>query len=166
MSDTNPSQNPADADEEAQDITGILMTMSADLVRLVVLEVRLFGHTVLAMLALTVIMALLLVGGWLFIGAALVVALASLPVFNLAGAMLTVALAHLAIVVLMFWWLRFITRDLTFRESRASVDGLVNHARLVVGAAVQQAVQQQAEQQPAQQPEPQQASRPEQKSAI
>ncbi|MBE0486827.1 hypothetical protein, partial [Marinobacter sp.] len=124
MSDTNPSQNLADANEEAQDITAILMTMSADLVRLLVLEVRLFGHTVLAMLALTVIMALLLVGGWLFIGAAVVMVLASLPMFNLAGAMLTVALAHLIIAVLMFWRLRFITRDLTFRESRASVNSL------------------------------------------
>lgn len=158
MNDTDPSQHAVDETEDTQDITRILMTLSADLVRMVALEVRLFGHTVLAMLALTVMIALLLVGGWLFIGAALVMALASLQVFNLAGALLTVALAHLVIAVLVFWRLRFITGDLTFRESRASVDGLVTHARAVVDTAVQQAVQQPAEQQAEQQAEQKSAS--------
>ena len=54
-----------------------------------------------------------------------------------------VALAHLISALLVFWRLRFITRDLTFRESRASVDALVSHARLVVEAVVQQQAEQQ-----------------------
>jgi len=165
VNDKDPSQHTVGNDEEAQDVTRILRALSADLKRLVALEARLFGHTVLAMLALTVIIALLLVGGWLFFGAALVMALASFQVFSQAGALLMVALAHLVIAALMYWRLRFITRDLTFRESRASVDGLVSHARLVVAAVVQQSVQQQAEQQETQHAEPPQEPQPEQKSA-
>lgn len=85
MNNADPSRHAAAANEEAQDITGLMITLSADLARLVGLEARLFGYTVLAILALTVVIALLLVGGWLFIGAALVMSLASLQVFSLGG---------------------------------------------------------------------------------
>ncbi len=118
-----------------RDITRILKAISADMVRLAVVEARLFGHTVLAMIGLTVVIALLLVGGWLFTGVALVMVLASLEAFSLTGALLTVALAHLVLAGLAFWRLRHITRDLTFRESRAGVNSLLAHARSRVDTA-------------------------------
>lgn len=114
--------------------THILKSLSADMLRLVGVEARLFGHTLLTMIGITVVIALLLVGCWLFAGAALVVALAGLGAFNLTGALLTVALAHLVIAALAFWRMRHITRDLTFRESRASANSLLTHARSPVDA--------------------------------
>lgn len=129
MKEVDPIQNMAGENDGNRDITGILKSMSADIIRLVGVEARLFGHTVLAMLGLTVVVALLLVSSWLFIGAALATALTSLQAFTLTGALLTVALAHLVLAVLALWRLRYITRDLTFRESRASVNSLLSHAR-------------------------------------
>lgn len=129
MKEVDPIQNTAGGSDGIRDITRILKSMSADMVRLVVVEARLFGHTALAMLGLTVVVALLLVSCWLFIAAALAVALASLQAFSLTGALLTVALAHLVLAALAIWRLRYITRDLTFRESRASVNNLLSHAR-------------------------------------
>ncbi len=120
-----------------QYITRILKIMSADMVRLVLVEARLFGHTALKMIGLTVVTAMLLVSSWLFVGAALVMTLASLQAFSLTGALLTVALAHLVLAALAFWRLRHIARDLKFSESRASVNSLLNHARSLVGAAEQ-----------------------------
>lgn len=129
MKEVDPIQNTAGGSDGNRDITGILKSMSADMIRLVGVEARLFGHTVLAMLGLTVVVALLLVSSWLFIAAALAVALASLQAFSLTGALLTVALAHMVLAALALWRLRYITRDLTFRESRASVNSLFSHAR-------------------------------------
>lgn len=123
------------ADDTAAGIEGIreipraVKAISADMIRLVVVEARLFGRTALTMIGLTVAIALLLAGGWLFTGAALVMALASLHAFSAAGALLTVALVHVAVAALAFWRLRHITRDLTFRESRASVSSLLTQAR-------------------------------------
>ncbi|MCA1769597.1 MAG: hypothetical protein LC652_06450, partial [Halomonas sp.] len=76
MNEADPSQDPDGASDGIRDIMRTLKSMSADMVRLVVVETRLFGHTVLAMIGLTVVIALLLVGVWLFAGAALVMALA------------------------------------------------------------------------------------------
>lgn len=149
--------NEADTPREASGgsdgiwrITHILKTMSADMVRLVVVEARLFGHTVLAMIGLTVTVALLLAGGWLFAGAALAMLLAGLQAFSLAGALLTVALVHLVLAGLAFWRLRYITRDLTFRESRASVNSLLIHAQSVVAAAERQADEERQSEEPGQ----------------
>lgn len=137
MKQTDHTKDTAGASDDIHDITHNLKTLSADMARLVLVEARLFGHTVLAMLGLTLVVALLLVSSWLFIGAALVVALASLPFFNLMGALLTVALTHLVLAALALWRLRHITRDLTFRESRASVNSLLNHARSQANVAEQ-----------------------------
>lgn len=134
MKETDSPEDMAGESDGIRDLTRILKTMSTDMVRLVVVEARLFGHTVLAMIGLTVVIALLLGGGWLFAGAALVVVLASLQAFSLTGALLTVALAHLVLAGLAFWRLRHVTRDLTFRESRTSVDSLLTHARSLVDA--------------------------------
>jgi uncharacterized membrane protein YqjE len=137
MKEADLSQAVADGTDDVREITRILKTMSVDMVRLIGLEARLFGYTVLAMIGLTVMIALLLVGAWLFAGAALVAMLASFQVFNLMGALLTVALAHLLLAALAYWRLRHITRDLTFRESRASVNGLLNQAQSPLEAAMQ-----------------------------
>lgn len=129
-----------DADGGSNDILGIahiLKNMSADIVHLVMVEARLCGHTALAMIGLTLVIALLLVGGWLFTGAALVVSLTSLQTFSLPGAMLTVALVHLLFAALAFWRLRYIRRDLTFRESRASVNNLLNNVQSLIDTAGQ-----------------------------
>lgn len=128
MKDNNPTQNATEVNDGIRDTTGMLKNLSADMARLVLVEARLFGHTLLAMLGLTLVIALLLVSSWLFIGAALVVALASLQAFSLTGALLTVALLHLLLAALAMWRLRYITRDLTFRQSRASIHRLFNHA--------------------------------------
>jgi len=133
--ETGPSRDAAGGSDDTRDIVSILKSMSADMVRLVVVEARLFGHTALTMIGLTVVMTMLLVSSWLFIGAALAMALASLQAFSLTSALLTVALAHLGLAALAFWRLRYITRDLKFRESRASVNSLLDHARSLVDAA-------------------------------
>lgn len=135
MKETDPIQDTEGKSDGILNIASILKTMSADMVRLVVVETQLCGHTALAMIGLTVVIALLLVAGWLFTGAALVVALTSLQVFNLIGAMLMVALAHLVFAALAFWRLRYIKRDLTFRESRASINNLLSNAQSLVDAA-------------------------------
>lgn len=135
MKEAETLQDAANASGDIRDITQILKAMAADIVRLVGVEARLFGHTVLAMIGLAAVMALLLVSSWLFIGAALAVALASLQAFSLTGALLTVALTQLVLAALIFWRLRHITRDLTFRQSRASVNSLLSHARPPADAA-------------------------------
>lgn len=135
MTEPDSSQDIADGIEDIRDIARTVKNLSADMVRVVGVEARLFGYTVLVVIGLAVIIALLLVGGWLFIGAAAVMALASLQVFNPTGALLTVALAHLALAALAYWRLRRITRDLTFPESRASVNSLLDHARSPADAA-------------------------------
>ena len=125
-------EDPANESDGIGNITRVLRALSADMVRVVTVEAQLFGHTALTMIVLSLVIALLLVGGWLFAGAALVMALASLQAFSLTGALLTVALAHLVLAALAFWRLRHITRDLTFRESRASVNSVLTHARSLV----------------------------------
>lgn len=137
MKDTDSSRDEADENDGTRGITRILKALSADIVHLVLVEARLFGHTALVMVGLTVVMALLLVSSWLFIGAALVNMLASLQAFSLTGALLTVALAHLVLAALIFWRLRYMIRDLTFRESRASVNSMLAHARSLLDAAGQ-----------------------------
>lgn len=131
MKEDDFTRKEGDASEEVSGIPQALKTLSADMLRVVMVEARLFGHTVLAMIGLAVMIALLLVGGWLFAGAALVMALSSLQLFSLTGAILTVALVHLLLAALALWRLRYIARDLTFRESRASVNSLRIHARAV-----------------------------------
>lgn len=135
MKESDCGQGDQDPVAEGGDITHSLKAMSADMVRLVLVESRLFGLTALAMIGLSLVMALLLVSSWLFVGAALVMALASLQAFNLMGALLTVALAHLLLAALAFWRLRHIAGDLGFRESRASVNGLLGRARSLVEPA-------------------------------
>ncbi|MCH8531885.1 MAG: hypothetical protein LAT65_13630 [Saccharospirillum sp.] len=136
---TNPNLiEEALADKEIEhDITHILSKMSSDLAHLVVVEAKLFGHTVLAMIWLTIIIALMLVGGWLFAGAALAMFMASLQFFNLTGALLVVALVHLLFAALGYWRLKHITRDLKFNESRTSASNLLTHARSLVDTAEQ-----------------------------
>lgn len=131
MKEDDFAREEGDAGEDVSGIPQALKNLSADMLRVVVVEARLFGHTVLAMIGLTVMIALLLVGGWLFAGAALVVVLSNLQIFSLAGAILAVALVHLLLAALALWRLRYIARDLTFRESRASVNSLLIHARAV-----------------------------------
>ncbi|WP_143142732.1 hypothetical protein [Marinospirillum alkaliphilum] len=110
----------------------------ADLLKLIAVEAKLFGYTALTMVALSLSIALLMVGGWLFAGVALVMVLANLSVFSLTGALLAVALLHLVLAALVFWRLVFITRDLTFRESRASMDNLLTHARTLVDRSLEE----------------------------
>lgn len=133
--ESDPSRDAAGDSNGIRDITRMLKAISADMVHLSVVEARLFGHTALAMIGLTVVIALLLVGGWLFTGTALVVALADLQAFSLTGALLTVALTHVVLAALAFWRLRHIARDLTFRESRAAINTLLTRGRSLVDAA-------------------------------
>lgn len=128
-------QDAAGENDDNRDTTRILKTLLADMARLVIVEAKLFGHTVLAMVGLTLVIAMLLLGGWLFTGAGLVVALANLQAFSLMDALLTVALAHLVLASLACWRLRVIIRDLTFRESRASMNSLLVQARSAGDAA-------------------------------
>lgn len=138
MNDTKSSQSAVTDTDAVRDILRMLKSMTADLARLLALEAKLFGHTILAMIGLTIMITLFLVGGWLYAGAALAKALANLQFFNLTGALLTVALAHLALAVLGYWRLRYITRDLTFQESRTSASNLLAHARAYAAEAKEQ----------------------------
>lgn len=126
MNEAEPNQDTAD---DLQDITHVLKSLSSDVIRLVVVEARLFGHTVLAMVRLCLVIMLLMVGGWVLAGAAAVMALATLETFSLTGALVTVAMANFALAALACWRLRHITRDLMFHESWTSVNTLIAHAR-------------------------------------
>ncbi|QEW07523.1 phage holin family protein [Nitrincola iocasae] len=135
MTEKDSVQDNASDKDNIEDITSIFRTLSADMLHLVVVETKLFGHTLLAMIGLSLVIALLVIGGWLFTGAAVAMALVSLQAFSLTSALLTVALINLVLATLTFWRLRYITRDLTFRQSRASVNSLITHARTVVDTA-------------------------------
>lgn len=135
MKETDPSPDPTGDRESIWDITHILKTLSADMLELLMVEARLFGRTALVLVGLAVVIALLLVSGWLFTAAALTWTLANLEFFSLAGALLTVALAHLLLAILALWRLRVLIRDLAFRESLASVNTLFTLARSLAGAA-------------------------------
>ncbi|MBF0256395.1 MAG: hypothetical protein HQL47_08040 [Gammaproteobacteria bacterium] len=140
MKETSPAEDDqatAGEDVGIRDILRILQTMSADMLSLVMVEARLFGHTALAMIGLALVIALLLVSSWLFIGAALVIALTSLQAFSLTTALLTVALAHLLLATFAFWRLRYSMRDLRFHQSRASAQSVLAHARSVLEASEQ-----------------------------
>ncbi|WP_111641837.1 hypothetical protein [Marinimicrobium alkaliphilum] len=134
MNETDSSEKTTEAADDTWSIARILRAMSADIARLIVVEAKLFGHTVLVMIGLTVVISMLLVGGWLFAGAAAVMALASLQAFSVMGALLTVALVNMVLAALVFWRLRCVMRDLRFRNSRSSVNTLVILARSLVGA--------------------------------
>ena len=125
MNQTDTSRDDACENGSIFEIPHILKNMSADMLRLVTIEAQLAGHTVLAMLGLSLAIAMLVLVGWLFAGAAVATALAALPAFNMAGALSTVALVHLLVAALAYWHLRSITRDLTFRQSRASAKSLL-----------------------------------------
>lgn len=126
MSATEPDQ---DAVDDIRDIANTLKTMSTDMGHLVAVEARLFGLTALVMVRLCLMIVLLTVAGWLFAGAAAVLSLASLQVFSLTGALVTVALVNFVLAALACWRLRYVARDLIFGESRASVNTLLTHAR-------------------------------------
>lgn len=111
---------PEASEDESPHLVHILRSILSDMRELVLLEARLFGRTVLTMIALSIMMALLLTGAWLFFGAALVIALASLDAFSLSGATLTVGLVHLVLAVIAALSLVSLRGNLTFRESRAS----------------------------------------------
>ncbi|KGK43391.1 hypothetical protein LH51_00285 [Nitrincola sp. A-D6] len=129
MKESEPTQDTTANKLAFSDIVLIIKNLLADMAHLVVIETKLFGHTLLAMIWISLIIALLLLGGWLFTGAALAMALASLQVFNLTSALLMVAFINLVLATLAIWRLRYITRDLTFRESRASLNNLVSQAQ-------------------------------------
>ena len=135
MKEPDHANREAGIGEEPQEISNLLKTLSADIVRVVMVEIRLFGDTLLSMIGLTMLIALLLVGGWLFAGAALALALAELAFFSLPNALLIVGLVHLVLAALMFWRRRHIARDLVFQESRASLNSLLIYAR-AIGEAV------------------------------
>ena len=141
MKDAEPSVDATDRDEDGAGLASGLRALLVGLFRLVMVEARLCGYTALAMIGLCVATALLAVASWLFAGAALVMALAGLPAFSLAGALLTVALSHLGLAVLIFCRLRRIARDLTFRESRASVHQIASRLRSPMDHPTQRARQ-------------------------
>lgn len=125
MNDSGPAQVTESVGNSIRDMMLALKGISTDLAHLFALEARLFGYTALTMFGLAVLIALLLVSSLLFIEVALVTALISLQAFSLTGALVTVALTNLALAILAYWRLRYITRDLTFRESRAGVNSLL-----------------------------------------
>lgn len=138
MKEADSSQDEAGGNDGNWNITRILKAMSTDMIRLVLVEARLFGHSALAMIKLTIVITLLLVSGWLFAGAALVMVLASLQAFSLTGALLTVALTHLVLAALAYWRLRYLTRDLRFRESWATLNSFFTLARSLINTTGQQ----------------------------
>lgn len=126
MNDSNSTQ---DQTVGIRHIVSILKSLPVDMLNLISVEMKLFGYTALAMFKICVMIGLLLVAGWLFAGATAVVALESLETFSLIGALLVVALFNLVMAALLTWRLRYITRDLSFRESRASANTLFAHVR-------------------------------------
>ena len=134
MSGVDGDNEEAGTSEDPSDVSRLLKLLFADILRMVVVETRLFGHTALAMMALTILIPLLLGGAWLFAGAALVIGLTNLEYFSLPGALLVVAMIHLVFAALAFWRRRYITRDLMFRDSRASANSLLVHARAIAEA--------------------------------
>lgn len=135
MNNPDDYQDTAGESVGLEDIPRLLKTMLADMAGLLVVEARLFGHTLRAIVRVTVFLGLLLITGWLSAAGALVVALSNLDSFSLAGALLAVAAGHMVLAALAYWRLRVIMRDLAFRESRASMNSLLTHARSIVDSA-------------------------------
>ncbi len=129
MKQANATENMANS---IRDVMSILKSMPADMISLVMVETQLFGSTALAMLKLCVVIGLLLVAGWLFTSAAAVIILEDLSDIGLLAAVVIVALSNLGLAALLILRLRYIARDLTFRESRSSVNTLLAHARTLV----------------------------------
>lgn len=126
------TQPPAGDDAGGKGVPDALQVLAAaaaaiasDLARLFALEVRLCGRTILAMLALTIVGALLAAGGWLYLSAAAVILLSRIEAIGPAGATAIVGLIHLALAVAAWWRVRLISRDVTFRQSRAALRGLM-----------------------------------------
>lgn len=116
-------------DPETATLGELVSTLGAivsDLVRLIAVDARLCGRTVLAMIGLTVIAALLLVGGWLLVATAAVLLLSELEGVSPAAAFLAVGGVHMAMAGITVWWLRSLARDLTFRQSRATLRSFVS----------------------------------------
>lgn len=135
MKETDATQN---ATNGIRDIMNVFKSIPADMLSVVMVEARLFGHTALAMFKLGLVIGLLMVAGWLFAGAAAAVALESLQAFNLLGALAVVALFNLVLAAALIWWLGHMARDLTFRESRVSASALLAHARSAVNNSGQE----------------------------
>lgn len=131
MKESDSTENAA---ESIRDIMRMIKAIPADVLKVFMIEVRLFGHTARAMLKLCILIGLLLAAGWLFVGASVVVALESLQAFNLISALALVGVLNLVLAGLFIWWLKRMVRDLTFRETRCSVDTLLGHARSAVEA--------------------------------
>ena len=125
-------EQPSPPNERARPATSQLLTsMATAVIGVAGVEARLFGHTVLSMIGLTMVIALLIVGSCLFAGVAIAMVLADLQAFSMTSALLTVAFAHVLLAGLAFWRRRHITRDLSFNESRASIDSLLLLAQAV-----------------------------------
>jgi hypothetical protein len=117
-----------------KDLGAAVGAVVADVMRLLSVDARLCGHTVLVMIALTVIAALLLAGGWLLAATAAVLMLSQLESVSPAGAFLAVGGVHIMLAGLVVWRLRVISRDLTFQQSRASLHRLMTNPTTATGS--------------------------------
>lgn len=138
MSETGDDDQPSSAGTDAgagsvpeslQILAATVVAMASDLARLFALDARLCGRTILAMIALTVVGALLLTGGWLYLSASAVMLLSRFEMLGIAGATALVGCLHVALAGAVWWRLRLIARDTTFRQSRATLRRLVVTAR-------------------------------------
>jgi hypothetical protein len=123
--------------EDSRRTAELLGLLASDLIGLAGLEFKLFGHTLVALSVLAAMMLLMLAGGWLFLTAAVAVALTSMQAFSVVGALLTVAALHLLLLGLMLWRTTFLNRDLTFRATRSSFLDLATRMKNPSSAAVQ-----------------------------
>ncbi|WP_417579265.1 hypothetical protein [Nitrincola sp.] len=87
MKDAHSSQDKTDEKDDIENITSILKNLLTDMLNLIVIETKLFGHTLLTMIGLSLVLAMLLVRWVAVPGAAVVIALASLQAFSLTSAL-------------------------------------------------------------------------------
>ena len=100
------------------------LAVAGDTLALVRAELRLFLTTVLTVVMLSAMAGLLLAGALMFLGASGAWALVSVGRLAPEVAGLLLALLLLLVTGLAWWWIRRITADLTFRESRRALRSL------------------------------------------
>lgn len=127
--EADPTSADAPAQGEIDALVRTLRALASDSTELLATDARLFLQTVLIMLASAVVIAVLVVSVWLYLGlsaALLAIQIAGMPAWL---GVLLAAVGNLLAMGALLLWLRRLAGDLTFRETRAAIGNLLSRGR-------------------------------------